>query len=100
MNIITFPLAQVFRNQICLVTFRLIRFLGCDCNPEGSESLQCDENGQCKCKQGFTGLQCNECLTGLEGDQCDKCASEFFGYPDCKGELIVPLISFYQFTIL
>ena len=99
MNIITFLLAQVFSKQICLVNFRLIRFLGCDCNPEGSESLQCDENGQCKCKAGFTGLQCNECLTGFEGDQCDKCltgfegdkcdkcASEFFGYPDCKSEL-------------
>ena len=84
MNIITFLLAQVCRNQICLVTFRPISFLGCDCYPEGSESLQCDENGQCKCKPGFTGLQCSECLTGFEGDQCAKCAPEFYGYPECK----------------
>ena len=60
-------------------------YLDCNCNTDGSESLQCDENGQCKCKPGFTGLTCNECSTGFEGDQCDKCESEFYGYPDCKG---------------
>ena len=58
--------------------------LGCNCNPEGSEPLQCDENGQCKCKPGFTGLEGIECLTGFEGDQCDKCIAHFYGYPDCK----------------
>ena len=59
--------------------------LGCNCNVEGSESLQCDKNGQCKCKTGFIGLTCSECNVGFEGDQCDKCAPEFHGYPDCKG---------------
>ena len=59
-------------------------FLGCNCNAKGSESLQCDEKGQCKCKPGFTGLECNECMPGFEGDQCDQCATEFYGYPACK----------------
>ena len=45
---------------------------GCDCSVEGSDSLQCGENGQCVCKTEFT------------GDKCDQCASTFFGYPDCK----------------
>ncbi|KFW02341.1 Laminin subunit gamma-1, partial [Eurypyga helias] len=33
----------------------------CDCNPEGSHSLQCQENGRCECKEGFVGSRCDQC---------------------------------------
>ena len=58
--------------------------LGCDCSAIGSEVLQCDNNGECKCKPGFTLAKCDECLPEFEGDKCEDCASTFYGYPDCK----------------
>ncbi|KAK3087389.1 hypothetical protein FSP39_005285 [Pinctada imbricata] len=33
----------------------------CDCNPTGSESLQCDAFGKCRCKPGVTGDKCDRC---------------------------------------
>ncbi|KFP62450.1 Laminin subunit gamma-1, partial [Cariama cristata] len=33
----------------------------CDCDPEGSRSLQCGENGRCECKEGFVGSRCDQC---------------------------------------
>ncbi|KFW86705.1 Laminin subunit gamma-1, partial [Manacus vitellinus] len=33
----------------------------CDCDPEGSRSLQCQENGRCECKEGFVGTRCDQC---------------------------------------
>ncbi|KFU87396.1 Laminin subunit gamma-1, partial [Chaetura pelagica] len=33
----------------------------CDCDPEGSRSLQCRENGRCVCKEGFVGSRCDQC---------------------------------------
>ncbi|NXG30682.1 LAMC1 protein, partial [Dromaius novaehollandiae] len=33
----------------------------CDCDPEGSHSLQCGENGRCECKEGFVGNRCDQC---------------------------------------
>ena len=85
-NTSTFQLVQV--SSMCAIFG--IRFgnlsaaLGCDCNNEGSDSLQCDDKGECKCKPGFTGLKCDECLPEFEGDKCENCASTFYGYPDCK----------------
>ena len=33
----------------------------CDCDPDGSVSLQCGENGKCMCKEGVLGLKCDMC---------------------------------------
>ena len=46
----------------------------CDCNPEGSATLQCHQgNGTCVC------------MMGIGGDKCDKCARGFIGTaPNCR----------------
>ena len=39
---------------------RSIIFLtDCECDPNNSTSLQCQNDGQCDCKTGFYGKQCN-----------------------------------------
>jgi laminin alpha 1/2 len=38
----------------------------CNCNPEGSENLNCHPvTGQCLCKPNFTGLKCDRCALGF-----------------------------------
>ncbi|KAI7809700.1 putative laminin subunit gamma-2, partial [Triplophysa rosa] len=32
----------------------------CDCNQKGSVSDSCNSNGQCKCREGYEGLKCEE----------------------------------------
>ena len=58
----------------------------CKCNPDGSTTMECDGvNGDCTCKEGFTGTKCHECKPSISGDKCDKCAPTFYDYPSCKG---------------
>ena len=59
-------------------------FSECKCNPEGSTALDCDNNGHCSCKEGFTGIKCDECLPNVVGDKCDACQSNFYHYPSCQ----------------
>ena len=48
--------------------------------------MECDGvNGDCTCKEGFTGTKCHECKPSISGDKCDKCAPTFYDYPSCKG---------------
>ncbi|XP_053089765.1 laminin subunit gamma-2 [Pangasianodon hypophthalmus] len=40
------------------------RCLPCYCNPVGSEGPGCDSQGQCVCKRGVQGAQCDRCANG------------------------------------
>ena len=31
----------------------------CKCNPDGSTTLECNENGDCDCKSGYAGQKCD-----------------------------------------
>ena len=33
----------------------------CQCNSQGSVSLQCTSDGRCNCKTGYNGKKCREC---------------------------------------
>nr|CAB3263374.1 laminin subunit gamma-1-like [Phallusia mammillata] len=33
----------------------------CECNVDGSASLQCNEDGRCDCKEGVLGIKCDQC---------------------------------------
>ena len=57
----------------------------CQCDSDGSTTMQCDSEGICKCAIGFIGEKCGECNIGYSGDKCDTCRAGYYGYPDCKG---------------
>ena len=52
----------------------------CNCNREGSATLQCDrETGKCQCLEGIGGLKCDECARGFTGraPYCQPCGECF-----------------------
>lgn len=68
-------------------------FSACNCNPEGSETLQCDhETGHCKCREGIGGVKCDECARGFTGraPYCQTCGECFDNWDlvlnDLQGE--------------
>ncbi|XP_071961218.1 laminin subunit beta-1-like [Antedon mediterranea] len=47
----------------------------CECNVEGSDVLQCENNGHCVCRDRVTGPKCDRCAIGTKGNfpYCDPC---------------------------
>ena len=46
----------------------------CGCDPEGSESLQCNGIGQCQCKDN------------VEGTKCTQCVDYTYNFPGCSSK--------------
>ncbi|XP_077868376.1 laminin subunit alpha-1-like [Saccoglossus kowalevskii] len=46
----------------------------CDCSEDGSTSLQCDELGECQCKDTIGGAKCDQCLPGYHDFTADGCS--------------------------
>ena len=57
----------------------LVECRRCDCDPDGSESLQCSRDGQCPCRTGITGRRCDMCARGTTGElpYCEPCGECF-----------------------
>lgn len=57
----------------------------CSCDPIGSRDKVCDANsGQCSCKKGVGGLNCDSCLPGYFGfsqNGCSGIAITFNNHP-------------------
>lgn len=54
----------------------------CNCNPVGSNILQCHTDGRCYCKSGVTGDKCDRCLPnhyGFSQDGCSPCQCSRLG---------------------
>lgn len=51
----------------------------CDCDPEGSQSGQCKEDGRCECRPGFVGARCDMCeenyFYNRSAPGCQQCPS-------------------------
>ena len=55
---------------------KMIFFIDCGCNREGSTSLICNKtDGQCKCKAND------------DSRQCEKCQDGFKLHPNCTGKV-------------
>ena len=62
----------------------------CSCK-DGFTGLKCDEcipnviGDKCdSCREGYTGIKCDECLPNVIGDKCDACQPNFYDYPSCQ----------------
>lgn len=59
--------------------------LPCDCYPVGSFSRSCDpESGQCQCRPGVIGRQCNSCdnpFAEVTNSGCEGRISAMWGFP-------------------
>ena len=86
-NYYNYPSCQGLSKEyvICFLIFILSSISVCQCNSHGSTTLQCNDNGDCTCKQEFTGTKCNECKPNFTGIKCQSCKAGFYDYPSCKG---------------
>ena len=85
-----YPSCQSLSKQLVSIFLKinpiLLHISDCNCNPAGSTTLECDDvNGDCMCKEGFTGSKCDECKPNITGDKCDICDETFYNYPSCQG---------------
>ena len=64
----------------------------CNCDPMGSVSMQCHNNGTCRCRQGFVGYKCDKCelnyFHNRATHQCEEC-------PVCYG-LVKKQVSWFK----
>ena len=45
----------------CFIVFnQSYPILECQCNPDGSTTLECNDNGDCSCKDGYIGQKCDD----------------------------------------
>ena len=77
----------------------LYKFGCCGCNEDGSVNEECNESGQCQCKENVVGVKCDSCSPGhlnnfpgckdckenVVGEKCDVCSPGYFGFPECQG---------------
>ncbi|CAH1999429.1 unnamed protein product [Acanthoscelides obtectus] len=50
--------------------------ISCDCDPTGSRSLQCNQEGACQCKPGVAGAKCDRCAPDhydFSSNGCKQC---------------------------
>ena len=66
-------------NKYFIIEFCLTE---CFCNPEGSESLQCNEDGFCMCKPNIGNILSSNGTM----EKCDHCLPDFYGFPNCQGK--------------
>uniref|UniRef100_UPI00358E3577 netrin-G1-like isoform X2 n=1 Tax=Myxine glutinosa TaxID=7769 RepID=UPI00358E3577 len=74
--------------------------IDCACDLFGAVHDHCDDSGQCQCKEGTTGLKCNQCEPGFHwhrGCQLDVCDDGFLQCQnggDCQGGRCICLPEF------
>ena len=50
-------------------------FSDCECKPEGSNSVNCDNK---------TGV-CTDCKKNVVGPKCNECEENYYKWPECSG---------------
>ena len=50
----------VFGNNAAIPSTTVSSISECQCNKDGSTTLECDENGDCTCKDGYAGKKCDD----------------------------------------
>ena len=55
--------------------------LDCNCNVDGSTSLQCKEDGSCDCNKY------------IDGDKCDQCMEQHYNFPTCSSNIQIRLVT-------
>lgn len=74
-----YPVHEVCRKYGCSIGAEALGTLPCKCNPTGSLSSLCDENGGgCKCKLNVIGQKCDKCAPSTWGFGPDGCQGNNF----------------------
>lgn len=61
---------------IYLIYLNCSNYLGCKCSKEGAIDGTCTDGRQCRCKNGYTGKRCDQCMPG------------FGTFPNCTGKCV------------